>query len=308
MSYVSFTVAELLAFLLLTAALLYLSFAIYKNVRDAGNSAAPFADDFQYFSGRNRFAAVVFCALRRELFCSPISERMELEVGKAGKAELIALIEHMRDRAKDSANIAPREFDGYCEFGNFAGMASLISMGYETLSQEYGFLTSTYAPVKASRPGGCSPLSACPASTFRLRASALSCRTARTSPSFSRWPTKRRTGWQSPRRTRRTSSHFWPAVRTRTAVWRIPATLWRIFTASTRFIKWMRTARARSSPALTTISRRTSRSKTKTSDGTTACFKIGNQVNDGYLKSYGQAAGSASYGLMVDLLLAEYSK
>ena len=34
---------------------------------------------------------------------------------------------------------------------------------------------------------------------------------------------------------------------------------------------------------------------------------IGSQVNDTYLKSYGQTAGAASYGLMVDLLLAEYA-
>jgi hypothetical protein len=35
--------------------------------------------------------------------------------------------------------------------------------------------------------------------------------------------------------------------------------------------------------------------------------EVGDAVNDTYLKSYGQTAGTASYGLMVDLLIAEYA-
>lgn len=309
MSYVSFTVAELLAFLLLTAALLYLSFAIYKMCATREILPRLLRMISNILAAGTALLLLFFALYGANYFCSPISERMELEVGKAGKAELIALTEHMRDRANEYANIVPRDFDGYCEFGNFAGMASLISMGYETLSQEYGFLTSTYAPVKSISTwrllaafgmsgiyipftGECIIVPDSPDQSIIFTMAHETAHRLAIAPEDEanfiaflacRANTDRRVAY---------SGYFMAYIYCVNALYQVDAD----------------SARAIQSGVNDNLAKDIAQQNenVRRHDGVLA--KIGNQVNDGYLKSYGQAAGSASYGLMVDLLLAEYSK
>lgn len=149
MSYVPFSVAELLVLLILAGLLLYLFFSIYRVCA----THEFFPRLLRILSNILSIAAagvfLFFVLYGANYYCTPISEQMELDTSSSRKTELIALTEYMRDRANEYADIVPRDFNGYCQFGNFSGMAALVPMGYETLSEEYPFLASAYAPVKS---------------------------------------------------------------------------------------------------------------------------------------------------------------
>ncbi len=309
MSYVSFTVAELLGFLLLTAALLYLAFAIYKMCA----TKEILTRLLRIFSNLLAFGSALlllfFALYGANYFCSPVSERMELKVGQSDKSDLIVLTELMRDRANEYANIVPRDLDGYCEFGNFAGMASLISMGYETLAQEYSFLSGTYAPVKSMSTwqilaafgmsgiyipftGECIVVPDSPDQSIIFTMAHETAHRLAVAPEDEanfiaflacRANTDRRVAY---------SGYFMAYIYCVNALYDVDAD----------------SARAVQSGVNDSLAKDIAQhnESVRRHDGVLA--KIGNGVNDRYLKSYGQTSGTASYGLMVDLLLAEYAR
>lgn len=309
MSYVSFTVAELFAFLLLTASLLYLSFAIYKMCATREVWPRLLRMVSTILAVGTALLLLFFALYGANYFCSPLSEWMELEVGESDKADLIELTTHMRDRANEYADIVPRDFDGNCEFGNFAGMASLISMGYETLSQEYSFLSSTYAPVKSISAwqllatfgvsgiyvpftGECIIVPDSPDQSIIFTMAHETAHRLAIAPEDEanfiaflacRANTDRRVAY---------SGYFMAYIYCINALYNVDADSARTLQSGVNDNLAMDIAQHNEN--------------VRQHDGVLA--KIGNRVNDGYLKSYGQKAGSASYGLMVDLLLAEYRK
>ncbi len=308
MSYVSFTVAELLVFLLLTVALLYLAFAIYKMCA----TKEILTRLLRMFSNVMAVGSVLlllfFALYGANYYCSPIAERMNLETGRADKADLIALTELMRDRANEYADIVPRDLDGYCEFGNFAGMASLISMGYETLAQEYGFLSGTYAPVKSISSwqilasfgisgiyvpftGECIVIPDSPDQSIIFTMAHETAHRLAIAPEDEanfiaflacRANTDRRVSY---------SGYFMAYIYCFNALYSVDADSARTIQSGVNDNLAKDIAQHNES--------------VRSHDGVLA--DIGSQVNDTYLKSYGQTAGAASYGLMVDLLLAEYA-
>lgn len=308
MSYVSFTVAELLVFVLLTAALLYLSFAIYKMcaTREVLPRLLRMLSNILAFG--SAMLLLFFALYGANYFCSPISERMGLQVGEANKSDLIELTEMMRDRANEYADIVPRDMEGFCEFGNFAGMAALVPMGYETLSQEYGFLSSTYAPVKSlsawkilasfgisgiyvpftgesivvpDSPDQSIIFTMAHETAHRLSIAPedeanfiafMSCRAN----------TDRRVAY---------SGYFMAYIYCVNALYAVDAD----------------SARAVQAGVNDNLAKDIAQHNESARRYDGVLSKIGDRVNDGYLKSYGQASGTASYGLMVDLLLAAYA-
>ena len=307
MSYVSFTVAELLIFLVVTVALLYLAFAIYKMCATREIWPRLLRMVSTILAVGSACVLLFFALYGANYFCSPISERMELEVGGASKADLIALTEQMRDYANDYADAVPRDFDGYCEFGNFSGMASLISMGYETLSQEYSFLTGMYAPAKSISTwkilasfgisgiyipftGECIVVPDSPDQSILFTMAHEMAHRLAIAPEDEanfiaflacRANTDRRVAY---------SGYFMAYIYCINALYDVDADSARTIQAGVNDNLARDIAQHNES--------------VRRHDGILA--KVGNHVNDGYLKGYGQSAGSASYGLMVDLLLAEY--
>ena len=154
LSYISFTVAELLIFLILTVILLYLAISVYQMC--VTHEVLPRL--WRMLANLLAFGSAVlmlfFVMFGTNYYCSPLSERMELpSAEELGQEELILLTTHMRDQANAFADMVPRDLEGYCEFGSFSSLAGLVPMGYQVLSEEYRFLDSTYAPVKGIATG-----------------------------------------------------------------------------------------------------------------------------------------------------------
>ena len=149
MSYVPFTVAELLAFLILTIILLYLAFSVYRMF--AAHEVLPRL--LRILASTLALASSVlllfFALYGANYCCTPVAERMNLTVGETDRNDLIDLTVQMRDKANEYAAIVPRDFNGDCKFGNFSGMSALIASGYNTLAEEYDFLGGIYAPMKS---------------------------------------------------------------------------------------------------------------------------------------------------------------
>ncbi len=308
MSYVSFTVAELSVFLLVTVALLYLAFAIYKMCATKEILSRLLRMCSTLLAVGSTLFLLFFVLYGANYFCSPLSERMGLEIGETDNSHLISLTELMRDRANAYAEIVPRDQNGNCEFGNFAGMASLISLGYEALAQEYSFLSSTYAPVKSISTwkvlasfgitgmyvpftGECIVVPDSPDQSIIFTMAHETAHRLAIAPESEanfvaflacRANTDRRVVY---------SGYFMAYIYCLNALYAVDADS-------------ARTIQSGVNDSLAWDIAQHNESVRKY-DGVLS--KIGTQINDSYLKGYGQSAGTDSYGLMVDLLLAEYA-
>lgn len=309
MSYVPFTVAELLVFLILMLILLYLAFSIYRMI--AAHEILPRL--LRILASTLAIGAAVlllfFALYGANYYCTPLADRMGLTVGRADTADLIDLTEQMRDKSNEYAAIVPRDLSGNCKFGNFAGMSALIPAGYNALEEEYSFLAGMYAPVKSISTwktmarfgitgmyvpftGECIVVPDLPDQSILFTMAHEAAHRLAVAPEDEanfvaflacRANSDRRVAY---------SGYFMAYIYCINALYQADPNA----------------ARQVQAGVGDDLARDIAQHNEHARNYEGFLSDVGERINNSYLKSNGQSAGTASYGLMVDLLLAEYGK
>ncbi|MBR6747622.1 MAG: DUF3810 domain-containing protein [Clostridia bacterium] len=148
MSYVPFVVAEVLLYLCVMIAAIYIVIQTVLLITRRGKPARGIriVADIAMVSGVISFAFLMLFGY--SYHCTPVSERMELDVHEQPITMLYDTTEWLLGYANEYAAIVPRDGEGQALLGTFDGIADRMADGYTTLSADWRFLQSTYAPVK----------------------------------------------------------------------------------------------------------------------------------------------------------------
>lgn len=157
LSYVKFTVAEILLYLLLGVAGVYGIATIYK-ICTSGHVWARLLRLLSNAVTLYAVLLVLFFALYGPAYSQrPLAERLGMEtqtVSTTNVRKLRTLTEYIRDQANACADLVPRDVGGNCEFGSFETLSTLAVQAFENVERQYAMLTGPYAPVKAPRNKG----------------------------------------------------------------------------------------------------------------------------------------------------------
>ncbi len=148
-SYIPFTVAEVLVIVILTVFGIYLAATIFKMVTN-GAVAARIVRIISNIAVFTSFGVFLFMAVfGSNYFCTPLSSKMELNVRPSSVEELKTVTMEMLEKANEYSEYIPRDENGYTRYGSFETMAERTVEGIKEISEQYAFLGSSYAPVKS---------------------------------------------------------------------------------------------------------------------------------------------------------------
>jgi len=148
MSYIPVVAAEWLLYILLFSVIAYILFILFKTILYPGKIARILRAVSNLSLGASLLLFLFMMLFGANYFCTSIAKKMELSVSPSTVEELAATTKTILEHANEYAAIVPRNEEGVCEFGTFTSMSMRLSQGYRTLSDEYIFLKSSYAPAK----------------------------------------------------------------------------------------------------------------------------------------------------------------
>jgi len=148
MSFVKVSVAEILLYVLITAFLLYLCISIVWMIT-RGDAVARIVRIVSNIAAWTSCAVFAFFLLYgANYFCTPIAQQLELNVQERSVSELKAATEEILTHANELSQIVPRDGDGFCQFGTFSDMTKKIPEAYANAGKNYSFLQTSYAETK----------------------------------------------------------------------------------------------------------------------------------------------------------------
>lgn len=311
-SYVKFAVAEVLLYLLLTVAGLYTLIMIYKMCI-SGHVWARLARILANAAALYAVLLVLFFALYGPAYSqTPLAERLGMETQAADTAdiyELRALTEYMLDRANTYADLVPRDIGGSCEFGSFDTLSALTVRAFENAELKYGILSGPYAPVKAPANKGLMNTLGLTGIFVPFTGEAIVNDQA---PAVSLVFTMAHEMSHRLSIAPEDEANFVAFLVCRESSDR-RANYSGYFMAYRYCISALSAVDSTAAGEVRAgAGENLSRDLAQYKDFVLSCdgliSSVGEKVNDSYLKAQGQPAGTASYGALVDLLLAEYAQ
>jgi len=148
MTYVPFVVAEVLLYLCAMLAAIYVVFAVVFLITKPGKLArvVRIVADLCMVGALIGFVFLMLFGYSYK--CTPVTERMDLDVHEQPIETLYDTTEWLLGYANEYSQIVPRDGEGNALLGTFDGIAARMYDGYDTLSAQWEFLQSTHAPVK----------------------------------------------------------------------------------------------------------------------------------------------------------------
>lgn len=311
LSYVKFAVAELLLYLILVLAVFYTAVMIYKIIT-AGHAWARIARMISNAAALYAVLLVLFFALYGPAYSQPpLAERLGVEtqgVSTTDIHKLQTLTELMRDRANTYADLVPRDISGNCEFGSFDTLSALTARSFESAELKYSILSGPYAPVKA--PTNKSLLSTLGLTGIFVPYTAEAVVNDQ-APAVSLVFTMAHEMSHRLSIAPEDEANFLAFLVCRESSDR-RANYSGYFMAYRYCINALSAVNSAAAGEINAgVGENLSRDLAQYKEFSLSCdgliSSISEKVNDSYLKSQGQASGTASYGALVDLLLAEYA-
>lgn len=311
LSYVKFAVAEVLVYLLFAVAGIYVAVMIYK-ICTAGHVWARIARMLSNVAALYAVLLVLFFALYGPAYSqTPLSEQLGLETESVSTADvhkLRALTEYMQDCANTYADLVPRDISGSCEFGSFDTLSALTVRAFESAEPKYSILSGPYAPVKVPANKGLLNTLGLTGIFVPFTGEAVVNDQA---PAVSLVFTMAHEMSHRLSIAPEDEANFLAFLVCRESSDR-RANYSGYFMAYRYCISALGAVDSAASGEINAgVGENLSRDLAEYKDFALSCSglvsSISEKVNDSYLKAQGQPSGTASYGALVDLLLAEYA-
>jgi len=147
-SYIPFTVAEVVIILIATAFIIYLVAVIFKMITHGAiiSRIVRIISNIAVFTAFGMF--LFMATFGANYFCNTVASKMDLDVRPSSVEELKTVTAEMLAKANEYSEYVPRDANGYTSYGNFSTMADRTVGGFQELSEQYSFLGSSYAPAK----------------------------------------------------------------------------------------------------------------------------------------------------------------
>ena len=308
LSYVKFTAAEYLLYILIAVVIIYVLIMIFRMCT-AGHVWARIMRVLSNAAVLYAALLVLFYALYGPAYStSPIAEKLDIETTSVSDVyKLRRLTEYMRDRANEYAELVPRDLSGACKFGSFDTMSALTVRSFENAQLHYNIISGPFAPVKKTKSEGL--LSRFGLTGIFVPYTGESIVNAQ-APDQSMPFTMAHEMSHRLSIARENEANFMAFLVCRASTDR-RANYSGYFTAYRYCISALSAADSSAAgEVMTGVSSYLSRDLAQYKDFSLSCSgfwsDVGEKVNNLYLKGQGQESGTASYGEMVDLLLAEY--
>ena len=151
LSYVPFVAAEVVLHLLIVAIGVYILVMLYKMVR-RGHVLARLARIFANALAMLSIFFVLFYALYGPAYTAqPLADRLGIETESVNTEDvhkLRALTIYMRNQANNYANLVQRDLVDDCTFGSFETMNDMVISAFQSAEIGYSVLSGPYAPTK----------------------------------------------------------------------------------------------------------------------------------------------------------------
>ncbi|MDD6877867.1 MAG: DUF3810 domain-containing protein, partial [Clostridiaceae bacterium] len=147
-SYLPFLLAEVLLYAAITGVCIYLVIEIFFILTRGAKLARVFRMLANFAVAASLLWFVFVMTYGFAYHCSPLSEKLELSPEPTAVETLYETTSWLMREATALSVTVPRDVSGSMTFGTFDAIADTIASGYHTLSSEYAIYRSTYAPVK----------------------------------------------------------------------------------------------------------------------------------------------------------------